>query len=61
MITWDEWVNDEGVVICLGKVCPRTVDKLVDNATEKTLHRQIANASERPQFEYGIYLDPSLE
>ena len=57
-MTWVKWVNDEGTVIDLRMLCPRTVDKLVEIAIETALHKQVAGASGKSEHEQGIYLDP---
>lgn len=57
-MTWDKWVNDDGVIAHLTETCPRAIDKLVEDATEKALHKQIAVASGKPELEQGLFLDP---
>lgn len=57
-MTLDTWDTDDGTVIEFGKTCPRTVDKLIETATEKALHKQIANAGGRLEFEQGLFLEP---
>ena len=56
-VTWDRWVDRRGTVLDLTAVCPRTIDHLVENATESALHWQVAEAMGRPEFEDGLFLE----
>ena len=57
-MTWDTWVTYAGQAMGLGKLCPHTVDKLIESAMEKALRRQVASASQRSEFEEGIFIEP---
>ena len=55
---WAEWVTDNGVKLDLTRFCPRTIEQLVVDATERSNHREVARQMGLPRLSNGIMLEP---
>ena len=58
---WDTWITDLGTQVVLNSFCPRTVEQLVIDATERLSHSEIAKQMGLPRLANGILLEPIVQ
>ena len=58
---WDNWITDQDVQINLNRFCPKTVERLVVDATERACQREVAKQMGLPRLSNGILLEPILQ
>ena len=50
-----------GVQVDLTRFCPRTVEQLVVESTERSIHREVAKQMGLPRLVNGIWLEPIVK
>ncbi len=58
---WNTWITDQDVQINLNRFCPKTVERLVVDATERACQREVAKQMGLPRLANGILLEPILQ